>query len=215
MRVMLGNHSSPIFHYWAGKYPDKMGWLVGPSGQTKTRLREWIPYALDNDVYADWDNGREWSEDGYYRFLDWVSVQKFAPLWAAVPDAIGDRGKTLEKWVRHSDRVRAYGWPVAFVVQDGMTPKDVPPCDVIFIGGTFRWKWNNVEKFAHHHPRVHVGRVNTLGKLRRCDELGIESVDGTGWFRRPEIEFARLEEYLCGKPENQIPFTFNQEKVFA
>ena len=124
---------------------------------------------------------------------------------------VGDKSRTLEAWEKYSTRVRAYGWPVAFVAQDGMIPADVPPCSVVFLGGTYKWKWRNAEQFASF-PRLHIGRVNTLGKLRRCEELGVESVDGTGWFRRPEKEFAELEEFFRGEPPAQLPLEWNKQK---
>lgn len=205
MIVMLGNHSSPPVHYWAGKYPNKIGWLVGPSGMTKTKVREWLPWALDNDAFSAWENGDEWNESLYWKFLDWAKTQKHQPMWAAVPDVVADLSGTLRNWNKFNERVAEYEWPLAFVVQDGMTPEHVPDqAEVVFIGGTYKWKWNNAPKFAQVFDRVHIGRVNTLQKLRRCDELGVESVDGTGWFRRPEAEFFEIEDYLRGKPESQL-----------
>ena len=205
MIVMLGNHSSPPVHYWAGKYPNKIGWLVGPTGMTKTKVREWLPWALDNDAFSAWDNGEVWDEGLYWEFLDWAKSQKYQPRWAAVPDVVTNPTETFKNWDRFAGRVSSYGWPLAFVVQDGMTPEDVPTeAEVVFIGGSYKWKWNNAPKFAQAFDRVHIGRVNTLQKLRRCDELGVESVDGTGWFRRPEEDFFKLEDYLSGKKEDQI-----------
>ena len=208
---MLGNHSSPPIHYWAGKYPNRIGWLVGPSAMTKTKLREWMPYALDNDAFTAWENGSEWEEKAYFTFLDWVATQKIKPLWAAVPDVVTDKDGTLHNWKKYAPRLKNYGWPLAFVAQDGMNPSDVPDeAALVFIGGSYEWKWRSVAKFTGLFPRVHVGRVNTLYRLRRCDELGVESVDGTGWFRRPEAEFFQLEEYLAGKPHPQLTLTYHE-----
>lgn len=203
--VMLGNHSSPPVHFWAGRYPSKIGWLVGPSGMTKTRLRSWLPYALDNDAFSAWQHGDEWSEANYYSFLEWVANQDYSPLWAAVPDVVADPDATHARWEQYAPTVKEYGWPLAFVVQDGMTPSDVPDdAEVVFVGGTYKWKWRSVEAFTEQFDRVHIGRVNTIQKLRRSEELGAESVDGTGWFRRPEREFYELEEFLSGVPDRQI-----------
>ena len=207
MMVMLGNHSSPPVHFWAGRYPNKIGWLVGPSGMTKTKVRKWMPYALDNDAFSAWDKGTAWDEDAYFKFLEWAAGQEYQPLWAAIPDVVTDPDATFRNWEKYAPRVEQYGWPLAFVAQDGMTPDDVPAsASIVFIGGSYKWKWRTAPEFAASCPRVHVGRVNTLWRLRRCDELGIESVDGTGWFRRPEDEFAILEDYFSGKPDDQMSF---------
>ena len=206
MLVMLGNHSSPLFHYWAGRFPGCVGWLIGPSGQSKTKLRSWVPYALDNDAFAAWQNGTPWDEEKYFSFLDWVGTQAQEPMWVAVPDVVTDREATLKNWGKYAPRCRTYGYPLAFVMQDGMIAEDVPrDADLIFVGGSYRWKWRNLESICRAFPRVHVGRVNTLEKLRRSHELGVESVDGTGWFRRPEADFRQLELFLSGAPDPQLP----------
>ena len=205
MMVMLGNHSSPPIHYWAGKYPGKVGWLVGPSGMTKTKVREWLPWALDNDAFSAWEHETPWNEGLYWKFLDWAKLQRCEPRWVAVPDVVTNPEATLKNWEKFSPRVQEYGWDLAFVAQDGMSPKDVPKnADLVFIGGTYKWKWRYVPTFAANCPRVHVGRVNTLFRLRRCDELGVESVDGTGWFRRPEKDFFKLEDFFSGVKDPQI-----------
>jgi|6_EtaG_2_1085325.scaffolds.fasta_scaffold05289_3 hypothetical protein len=212
MMVMLGNHSSPVFHYWAGKYPGKLGWLIGPSAQPKTKLRPWVSYALDNDAFAAWQNGTPWDEGLYFRFLDWVATQSFKPMWATVPDVVADASATLANWAKYAPRCRAYGFGLAFVMQDGVKLSDVPSsADLVFIGGTYSWKWQNLPTFCKAFPRVHVGRVNTLSKVRRAAELGVESVDGTGWFRRPEKDFWLLEEFLKGAPGLQMEMKFKAQ----
>ena len=205
MTVMLGNHSSAQMHYWAGKYPGKVGWLVGPSTATQKRFRPWLPYACDNDAWGSYKDGRAWDEKAFWGMLDFIGDQGLAPLWVAVPDVVANKEATLANWEEYAPRCREYGHDLAFVMQDGMTPDDVPSdADLVFIGGTFRWKWNNLPAFCEALPRVHVGRVNTLSKVRRAEELGVESVDGTGWFRRPIEEFLVLEEFLKGTPDPQL-----------
>ena len=152
-----------------------------------------------------WDNGTEWDEDAYFRFLEWAARQEYQPLWAAIPDVVTDPDATFRNWEKYSPRVEQYGWHLAFVAQDGMTPDDVPDAaSIVFIGGSYKWKWRNAAKFSECCDRVHIGRVNTLGKLRRCEDMGVESVDGTGWFRRPEAEFELLEDFFKGKQDNQL-----------
>ena len=209
MLVMLGNHSSSLFHYWAGRYPNRVGWLVGPSAQRKTTLRSWVPYALDNDAFAAWKNGTQWSEDSFFEFLDWVGTHAHKPRWVAVPDVVTDREATLANWDTYAPRCREYGHQLAFVMQDKMTASDIPgDADLVFIGGSYRWKWGSIEWICREFPRVHVGRVNSLQKLRRANELGVESVDGTGWFRRPQDDFRRLELFLNGTPDPQLFLDF-------
>jgi len=184
MIIMPANHSSPVIHYLAGRHPGKLGWLVGPSATSKTKLRSWVPYALDNDAFSAWTKGTSWSAPAWRQMLLWASDSGQEPRWCLVPDVVGNREETLQRWKQYSPEARAFGWPLAFAVQDGMTSRDVPQdAEVVFVGGTTDWKWATVPMWAAIFSRVHVGRVNSIEKLRVCDRLGVESVDGTGWFR--------------------------------
>ena len=69
-----------------------------------------------------------------------------------------------------------------------MTPDDVPSeASVVFVGGTMEWKLRNLTMWTSAFDRVHVGAINTFKNLLRCQELGVESCDGTGWFRGPKM----------------------------
>ena len=195
---MLSNHSSPVIHYWAGRYKES-AWLMGPRGYWKTKLRRWMPYALDKDVYACWTQKEEWDEDEYFKALDRIALEGQKPMWVAVPDAIGNRGLTLKRWEKYADRISRYKWPMTMVVQDGMTLGDIPSeVDMIFVGGTTEWKWRNLNQWFDAGKRVHVGRVNSLHRVWLCHDLGCESVDGTGWFRHGDDhnQLLRLESYF-------------------
>lgn len=209
--VMPANHSSPSVHYWAGAHKGRIGWLVGPSAMPKTKLRKWMPFALDNDAYSAWEKQKPWDEEAWVKMLNTVWVSKLSPLWVLVPDVVADRAGTLEKWNHYQPLASRYGWPLAFAVQDGMTPSDVPgDADVVFVGGTTEWKWRTVKTWASNFPRVHVGRVNSIQKLWDCEKLGIESVDGTGWFRDSEHngKALLLEHWIEGNKDTQNIFSF-------
>ena len=187
MMLMPANHSSATLHYLTGKYPGRFGWLIGPSAWSKTRLRSWMPYALDNDAFGAWIKKSPWDVTGWRKMLAAAKISGLKPRWAIVPDVVADRAATLANWHQFAPEVAAYGWPLAFAVQDGMTVADVPEnADVIFVGGTTEWKWKTVQIWARNFKRVHVGRVNELRRLWTCEDLGVESVDGTGWFRDTE-----------------------------
>jgi len=108
------------------------------------------------------------------------------PLWALVPDVVGNREATLERWARYAGAVRQLGFRPAFAVQNGMTFEDVPDEDcVLFIGGDDAFKDAAIAPWCARYPgRVHVGRVNTWDRLVACWRAGAVSVDGTGWFRQ-------------------------------
>lgn len=181
MRILCSNDSSRAFVAFASKHPDSVGWLQGPSYWKQPRPG--IPYALDNDAYTAWTSGHPWSEPHWLAMLSKAKASGIAPLWVLVPDVVADRAGTLASWRRYAPVAASYGWPLAFAVQDGMTPADVPAeASVVFVGGTTRWKWRSAESWCRSFPRVHIGRVRLL-KLQSCEAMGAESVDGSGFMR--------------------------------
>jgi hypothetical protein len=199
MMFMPANNACGLVHYLAGRHPGSLGWLIGPGGWREPR--RWLPYALDNGRFAACREGREWDEAGFLDLLERARWCPIRPLWVAAPDEVGDWRATESLFHKWEGRLRAYGFPLAFVAQDGSEPDTVPRgADVVFLGGTYRWKWRNAARFCAAHPRVHVGRVNWVHKLEHCEAIGAESADGTGFFREgPDSERARqLERFVEG-----------------
>jgi hypothetical protein len=209
MMVMPGNNSSAIVHYWAGAHPGKIGWLVGPTAVEKTTFRDWMPFALDNDAFSAYANGTPWDYHAWRRMLDHVAdLEVTKPLWALVPDVVGQRDATINNWWTYHETVRQYGFIPAFALQDGMTHDNVPEnATHLFLGGTTEWKWKTLPYWAElldHH--LHVGRVNSLERLWTCDRYGVNSVDGTGWFR-DTMEFGKaadLRRWIEGKAPHPL-----------
>lgn len=185
----------------AGKYPGRIGSLLSP-GRWKNPVT-FAPYALDNGAF------KGFNAEKFIGLCEKARFQKPAPIWVVIPDCVGDMAKTNQMYCEWIDRVKSYGWPVAFAVQDGMTPSDVPPCDVVFVGGTFEWKWRNLKTWTANFKRVHVGRVNTERHLWQAQDAGAESCDGTGWFRNIRNELPKLLRFLDG-----IRIDENQEQFF-
>jgi len=176
-----------------GTFPGRLAHLMTTDNVMEPKDK--TPWALDNGCYAASLHDRTWSERNFYIYLDKYAVNN--PIWVVVPDKVGDKNATLELWERHASVVAAYGVPLAFAAQDGMTPGDVPGnADIVFLGGTTSWKWNNLTTFTSAFPRVHVGRVNTYRLLWIAHKGGAESCDGTGWFRGDHRQLDGLWQYL-------------------
>lgn len=192
--LMVANQSRAEFHWAAGAYPGRIGHLYSPGAQA---VYPWMPYALDNAAYGAFKNGTVWDADEFERLLAWAAKRKERPLWVLCPDVVGDRSGTLSRWREWEPRLREHGWPVAFAVQDGMAAADVPAtADLIFVGGTTRWKWRTLRGWCRDFPRVHVGRVNGEPALWTCVEFGAESCDGTGWWCQARGRRAQLLKFL-------------------
>ena len=159
---------------------------------------------MDSGVFGAFTNGRQWSEEPLYTFLDTYAAWR--PAWVVVPDAVGNRDETLRLWEHHFPALSAFGVPLAFAAQDGMTPGDVPKeASIVFVGGTTSWKWRNLTMWTEAFPRVHVGRVNTYRLLWMAHNAGAESCDGTGWFRGDAQQLAGLRQYLEESDNGQHP----------
>ena len=186
MMILCGN-SNRIWHYLAGRYPGAVGLLVGPSYVSKVPIQDdWMPFALDNDAYLAWRDKTLWNVVAWREMIARVRQQHLTPLWAIVPDVLGDRKATLKNWQQYSPEIHGLGWKAGFAVQDGMTVNDVPTCaDVVFVGGTDGWKFPNLPIWTERFPHVHCGRVNSPEMFESCERLGCKSIDGTGWFREP------------------------------
>ena len=198
MIVMPSNNSSMHLGWLAGQYPGRIGWLLSALGW-RTPHR-WMPYGCDNDRFAAAVKKTPWDEAAYIDMLTKAArMSKLGrpPRWILVPDVPFDREGTLIEWERWAPRLKTYGWPLAFAVQDGMTQEDVPAdAAVIFVGGSTEWKWATVWDWCANNNRVHVGRVNSYRLLWNSHDAGAESCDGTGWFRGNQEQLAGLERYL-------------------
>lgn len=194
---MPSNNGGIQVGYMAGKYPNKIGWLLSPDGWQKPP--SWMPYAIDNGAYPAWANNKPWDEDKFLNHLEKTKTAPHKPLWIVVPDVVTDREATIEKWNPWSKQIRdiLFKVPLAFAVQDGMTKSDVPEdAEVIFVGGSTEWKWKNLYEWTKNFKRVHVGRVNSERLLWMAHEAGAESCDGTGWVRGGEERLEELHRYL-------------------
>lgn len=182
MIVMPTSVTSPEVRSLMAKYPNMLGNLFSP-GDWKT---PYALYALDNGRFAN--RGANWSEREYLKLLDSAarhSIIARAPAWVVCPDVVADWKETLREWDRWQKRLRATGWPVAIAVQDGACVADVRALhpNVVFVGGSTRWKISTAAMWCREFPHVHIARVNSVARARACWRLGAASVDGTGWMR--------------------------------
>jgi hypothetical protein len=196
MIVMIANNSGREARRLAAKFPGRIGHIYGPAGW-RGPFPE-FPYALDNGAFPAFRHGRPFDVGAYNALVTRAVATPIPPRWIAVPDVVLERDATIASWHRWAAHLRQFGWPLAFVVQNGMTASDVPPsADLVFVGGSTEWKWETVRYWCEHFPRVHVGRVNTERLLWQAHRAGAESCDGSGWFRGDRSQLDGLWYYLA------------------
>lgn len=182
---MVSNQTGIEVGILAMRYPGKLGHMFSPGGQ-RGPWRE-LPHALDNDAWPAFKNRRARNVAAHLKMLNWSLLTGVDPLFALVPDVVGNRDDTLREWDQWAPRMLAMGFKrLGFAAQDGMTFADVPDDDcVVFLGGGDEWKDAAIGPWCARYPnRVHVGRVNYWDRLLASYRAGAVSVDGTGWFRK-------------------------------
>lgn len=173
---------------------------AGHLGQMATplsgnRLEPGAPWALDNGCYGSsgW-NERQWRRT-LGRYADMPDC-----LFAVVPDVVADAPATDELWDRWAPVVREHGYRPAYVLQNGC--EQVPPdAAAIFNGGTTAFKEGEEARRLVHDAKArgmwcHMGRVNSLRRLRIAAGDGYDSVDGTYLAFGPDKNLPRLLTFL-------------------
>lgn len=174
-----------------------LGRLITPrhTGSVDRALERGLIVACDNDAFG------AWSEARYLAMLEHVRDRRLA--FVTVKDVVGDHAATLAQWKEWAPRVRAYGVRLAFVLQDGATVDTVPwaELDAVFVGGTTRWKLGAkareiVREAKRRGKHIHMGRVNTLSRLRYAFRIGCDTVDGSSWGYLSETKLPRALDLL-------------------
>lgn len=163
------------------------------------RIPEGIAIGIDNECFLR----PEKFGDGE-RYLQMVlDTADREVLFATAPDVVGDWDATLERSLPWSSRLRDAGVPAAIVGQDGASDASVPwdDFDVLFLGGTTEWKLgaDAAELVACAKRRglwVHMGRVNSLKRLRYADAIGCDSADGTFIAFGPDVNLRKVLRWL-------------------
>lgn len=149
-------------------------------------------------------------------WLRWLEVNAHDAercAFAVAPDVVGDAAATTARSLPHLPKIRALGYPAAYVAQDGLELLEAPwsAFDVLFIGGKTEWKLGRharelVRQAKALGKRVHMGRVNTGRRYRYAAAIGCDTADGTtltfgpdknllevlGWAQRHERQEALL-----------------------
>lgn len=153
-----------------------------------------VVWVADNGAFSDNFNEGKW-----WRFLVANANRAADCVFAVAPDVVGDAAATLERSLPWLPKIRALGYPAAFVAQDGFEATEVPwdEFDCLFIGGSTGWKLGPYARAAAREAKargkwVHMGRVNSERRWRYADAIGCDSVDGTFLTFGPDVNLPKL-----------------------
>ena len=201
-----------------------VGLLVVPGNGYRKQAGEGFElFGIDNGMFGLAKQHREDSFDAE-RFYAWLDKCSRRALFAAAPDVlhfvptgeldkkgrpvevpVGDARATLAAFPEHARRMRALGFKVALVAQDGLEDllDEVPwsLVDAIFLGGSDAFKLGPAGRrvVAAAKARgcwVHMGRVNSERRFVYADSIGCDSADGTFLAFGPRKNLPRLFSWL-------------------
>jgi hypothetical protein len=180
---------------------EDVGLMMNPRhGARLEVVRSFRCFAVDNGCF---NAGDRFDGDWWLRYLE-----KFLPVadscrFAVAPDVVGDAIATIERSAPYFDRVHSLGFPVAFVAQDGQEALPVPwdGFDCLFVGGSTAWKLSEaayelVTEAKARGKWAHLGRCNSLRRIRAAAVGGYDSADGTFLVRAPDNNIPRMERWL-------------------
>lgn len=157
-----------------------LGHLLTPANGNKlsSLLSSGLPFACDNAAFSSF------CPKAFKRMVCRVIDYGKSPMWVTCPDVVGDADATLRRFEDWKHFL--HGLPIAFVAQDGCESVGIPWDEIacVFIGGSTEWKLSRyAEKTCMEAKKrnklIHMGRVNSLKRLRLAVRWGCDSIDGT------------------------------------
>lgn len=159
--------------------PAGFGTMLSPRTRGLKPLKEGRRWAADNDAFHG-----KFHPDRFVEHLMRLLPYQVTCLFVVCPDVVCDPVATAELFAEWGPKIRALGYPVAWVAQNGATPEDIPDCDAVFIGGDTAWKLGSEATTICQAAKkrglwVHIGRVNSRRRSIIAARMGADSVDGT------------------------------------
>lgn len=158
------------------------GWrlLISAKGVLRD---EGMPYALDNGAWTAFQRNEPFDVVAFQRAVDMFGERAD---WVVIPDIVAGGLASLDFSLAWIDRLAGCK-RLLLAVQDGMTTEAIRPFLSdrvgIFVGGSTDWKLATAIEWGQLAHDVgcymHVGRVNTVRRIRLCAAAGADSFDGT------------------------------------
>lgn len=157
-------------------------------------------WAMDNSAFSG-----NFNAENYKIKMGAMSKRKETCLFVVAPDVVGDAKSTIALYPEWREIIRSFGFPAAFVGQDGLEDYGLPDdFDAFFIGGSTKWKLSRMARELAQEAKqrgkwLHMGRVNSLARIHYADSIGCDSVDGTHIIFEPRRASRRLVAWMNQK----------------
>ena len=184
----------------------RLGFMMTPD--LRRKIPAFVALAADNGCFA---NPAKYTDARYEKFLR--TMPRDRTLFATAPDVLGDHQATVRRSLPMLRRIRQLGHRAAFVAQDGWTDDTTPwdELDALFVGGSTGFKFRggrDAVAAARRRGRwTHMGRVNSLDRLRAAAGIGCDSADGNVLKFGPDLNWRRVRhwlDHLTEQPEMAI-----------
>jgi len=176
-----------------------------------------VIWCADNGCYTD-----NWDAEQWWNWLQRNSKDTTRCAFATAPDVVGDAHATLRQSTEWLPRIRALGYPPAYVAQDGVTDTPLPwdSFTTLFLGGTNTFKLGLEARAITTQARargkwVHCGRVNSLKRWRYAEAIGCHSADGTFLKHGPDKRLPELLGWLDDLHQRPALFDLTNQQEFT
>ncbi len=174
----------------------EVGQLLTPLTRYKLRNPD-APWAIDNGAFS----GFKVAE--FMSLIEREGHHRNKCLFVTAPDVVGSARRTLEVFEHWFPKLSR--WRIALVCQDGQENLPIPwgHIHAVFIGGSTNWKGSAavvqiIQAAQILGKHVHVGRVNRAERWKHFENLGVDSVDGSGIARYSHMREAIADRHLQG-----------------
>jgi len=177
-----------------------LGIMYQPGMGNTTGPFQFWPFACDNGRFAA---PERWQAGDWLEWLAGLRRYRTNCVFAVAPDVLADAQATLALSLPYLPTIQQLGFKAAFVSQDGATSDLIPweDFDCLFVGGTDDWKLSEASYALVARARrlgkwTHMGRVNSLRRLRACAISHFDSADGTYVRYGPDRNLLRVLDWL-------------------
>lgn len=194
MLLLVSGATTTVNRHISSKY---LGVLLTP--QAGNKPHDILPFAADNAAFSNW------SQHKFEIMISSLVVHD--PMWVACPDVVGDAKETYSLFKFWQPLIKLLGLPVAYVLQNGQELIGVPwdDVDALFIGGDNDFKLGKYAEYITGKARmkgkmVHMGRVNSIKRIKYAIDIGCTSIDGTSCSKFPDVYIPKflnfIEDYI-------------------